>query len=212
MHSSVASPQITVTGLIEHAELDSAALLTKIQTAFPRAAHGGLDFLVPLNDCEVHLYCMSTTALEFRVRATNAAASPRSVTVVELLVRSTGVLWTGLEKSLKVSGRAGKPSLSRCVIEDTNSRSTLLTCDMTSPLRSAGARVSFGLATFFTLVAVGLIVWQLNTPHSGPDREANLLGISLSLIVAAITAPLPTFITWREWKKELTWKYVRSGP
>lgn len=215
VHRSVASPQITVTGLIEHAELDSAALLAKIQTAFPRAAPGGLDFLVPLNDCEVHLYCMSTTALEFRVRATNTAgssATSRSVTVVELLVRSTGVLWTGLEKALKVGGRAGKPSLSRCVIEDTNSRSILLTCDMTSPLRSTGARVSFGLAVFFTLVAVGLIIWQLNTPHSGPDREANLLGISLSLFVSAITAPVPTLITWREWKKELTWKYVRSGP
>lgn len=212
MHCNVASPQITVTGLIEHAELDSAALLTKIQTAFPRAAPGGLDFMVPLNDCEVHLYCMSTTALEFRVRATNATAGARSVTAVELLVRSTEVLWTGLEKSLEANGRSGKPSLSRCVIEDANSRSILLTCDMASPLRSSGARVSFGLAAFFSLVAVGLIIWQIYTPHSASDREANLLGISLSLFVAAITAPLPTFITWREWKKELSWKYVRSGP
>ncbi|MFC4033857.1 hypothetical protein ACFO3J_20580 [Streptomyces polygonati] len=201
--------------MIEHAEMDSAALLAKIQTAFPRAALGGLDFLVPLNDCEVQFYCMSTSALEFRVKATassSSGANARSVTAVELLVRSTGVLWAGLEKALKVGGRRGRPNLARCVIEDASYRGALLTCDMTSPMRSTGARVSFGLAAIFTLVGIGLIIWQFSTPHSGSDREANVLGISLSLFVSAIALPVPIFINWREWKKELSWKYVRSGP
>lgn len=211
VHRRVASPQITVTGLIEHAEMDSSALLTKIQTAFPRAAAGGMDFVIPLNDCEVHLYCMSTSSLEFHVKATPSAGS-RSVTVVELLVRSTSILWSGLERSLKTDGRSGKVSLTRCVIEDTSSRGTLLTCDMTSPLHSTGARVAFSFSGIFVLTAIGLILWQVFTPHSGPDREANLLGITLSLFVTAITTPIPIIINWREWKKELSWKYVRSGP
>lgn len=191
--------------------MDSTVLLTKIQTVFPRAAAGGMDFVIPLNDCEVHLYCMSTSSLEFHVKATSSVSS-RSVTVVELLVRSTSVLWSGLERSLKADGRSGKATLASCVIEDTSSRGILLTCDMISPLRSTGARVAFFFSGIFTLAAIGLILWQVFTPHSGADREANVLGISLSLFLTAITTPIPIIINWREWKKELSWKYVRSGP
>ncbi|MEU6877963.1 hypothetical protein [Streptomyces sp. NPDC046712] len=200
--------------MIEHVEMDSAAVLTKVQTAFPRAAQGAMDFVVPLNDCEVEFYCTSTTALEFRVRASatgpSTSNSARSVTAVELLVRSTGVLWAGLEKALRGDGRKGRPTLARCVIEDPYSRGILLMCDMESPLRSTGARVGYVFSAFFTIVGVALIVWQFLTPHTASDREANLLGISLSLFVAAISIQIPPIINWREWKKELSWKYVRS--
>ncbi|WP_214929840.1 hypothetical protein [Streptomyces sp. ISL-98] len=213
----MAAPQIIVSGLVEHSQMDAAQVLAKVQSRFPRASAAGLDFVVPLMDCEAEFFCVSSTNLEFRVKALVAGAaaassSSRTVTAAEMLVRATESLWGGLEASLNSGRRRGRPTLVRCSIEDTQSRTTLLACETVSPLRSSGAKLAFAIGAVLTLAAIVLIFWQTVTPHSKEARESNILGISISLFVSAGLVQLPIFANWIEWKKELSWKYVRSVP
>ncbi|MFC8358791.1 hypothetical protein ACFUIY_02860 [Streptomyces griseorubiginosus] len=189
-------------------------ILNKVKTAFPRAAAAGLDFTIPLGDCEASFYCMSNTRLEFRVKTVASGASPggpRVVTSTQMLITSTNVLWDGLEKSLKVSRFRARPSLNGCHIEDVQSRNKLLFCDMSSPLWSAGAKVAYIVSGICAIAAAALILWQLQTQHDSNSQQANILGISLGLLLPAITTPIPVIVNWLEWKKQLTWKFVRSA-
>ncbi|MFI0141994.1 hypothetical protein [Streptomyces luteogriseus] len=129
-----------------------------------------------------------------------------------MLITSTNVLWDGLEKSLRKGRIGGRPALDSCHIEDVQSRNKLLVCDMTSPLWSVGAKVAYIVSTLCVIAALGLIAWQLQGQSDGSARQSNILGISLGLFLPALTTPAPIIVNWLEWKKQLTWKFVRSTP
>jgi len=105
-----------------------------------------------------------------------------------------------------------RPTLVRCSIEDTYTTTTLLARETQSPLLSSAAKVAYGFSALYVLAAVILTYWQFRTPNSGAARQANVLGIALALLVAAVSTPVPVFMSWREWKGSLSWKYVRSAP
>lgn len=210
------SPQFVARGRIQHPELSETAVLDRVRRSFSKAAPGGLDIVIPLVGCEVLLSCESTTTLDFIVKPINAPGigpdPVRAVTAAEMLVRSTETIWRGLEKSLTCGRIRNKPTLSRCLIEDVNTASTLLAWETHSPLRSPSAKIAYVFCGLYMLAAIILIGWQMATTHSKDSREANILGISLTLFVAAISTPIPTVMSWREWKKTLSWKYTRSKP
>jgi hypothetical protein len=188
-------------------------VLNKVKSYFPRAIPAGLDFTVPLGDCEASFYCISNTSLEFRVKTVATGANPggpRVVTSTQMLITSTNVLWSGLEKSLKSSRFRGRPSLSSCHIEDVQSRNRLLVCETSSPLRSIGAKAAYIVSILFAAAAIILIAWQLHSQSDNNSQQANILGISLSLFIPVLTTPVPVIVNWLEWKKQLTWKFVRG--
>jgi hypothetical protein len=196
--------------------MDENAVLDRVRRSFAKAAPGGLDIVVPLADCEVFLICASSTTLDFVVRPINAPGigpnPARAVTAAEMLVRSTETLWRGLEKSLACGRMRNKPALLRCLIEDANTASTLLAWETQSPLRTPSAKIAYVFCGAYLLVALMLTGWQMATVHTEEARQANILGIALALVIAAVSTPIPTLMSWRDWKKSLSWKYTRSAP
>lgn len=215
-HPKMPTSQFTVSGTIHHPDMDAVAVLAKIKARFPNAAIGGMDFIIPLGDCEAEFFRAHSAELEFHVRPVSSRGlggpnPARAVTATEMLVRATETLWFGLEKSLRTGGwRHRRPTLVRCSIEDVNTTTALLARETQSPLLSSGAKVAYIFSILYILAATILIYWQFMTPNSKGVRQANVLGISLALFVAAVSTPVPLFMSWREWKGNLSWKYVRS--
>jgi hypothetical protein len=210
--------QIAASGTIYHSDMDEETVLAKVKARFPKAARGGMDFVIPLGDCEAEFYRANSTALEFHVKPVSSSGSigpnpARAVTAAEMLVRATETLWYGLEQSLRSRGwRHRRPTLVRCSIEDTYTTTTLLARETQSPLLSSAAKVAYTFSVLYVLAAVILAYWQFMTPSTKEARQANVLGIALALLVAAVSTPVPVFMSWREWKGSLSWKYVRSAP
>jgi len=210
--------QIAASGIIYHSDMDEATVLAKVKSRFPKAAIGGMDFVIPLGDCEAEFYRTNSTALEFHVKPVSSSGSTgapnpaRAVTAAEMLVRATETLWFGLEQSLRTGRWKHRPTLKRCSIEDTYTTTTLLARETQSPLLSSGAKVAYAFSVLYLVAAIILTYWQFATPHSKDVRQANVLGIALALVVAAVSTPAPVFMSWREWKGSLSWKYVRSTP
>ena len=88
----------------------------------------------------------------------------------------------------------------------------MLARETQSPLLSSAAKVAYTFSVLYVLAAVILAYWQFMTPSTKEARQANVLGIALALLVAAVSTPVPVFMSWREWKGSLSWKYVRSAP
>jgi hypothetical protein len=208
--------QIAASGTVYHSDMDEATVLAKVQARFPKVAVGGMDFIIPLGDCEAEFYRTNSTVLEFHIKPVSSSGSAgpnpsRAVTAAEMLVRATETLWFGLEQSLMTGRwRHRRPTLVRCSIEDIYTTTTLLARETQSPLRSSGAKVAYGFSALYIVAAVILTYWQFTTPNSRDVRQANVLGIALALVVAAVSTPVPVLMSWREWKGNLSWKYVRS--
>jgi hypothetical protein len=198
--------------------MNEDTVLSKVKTGFPKARIGGLDFIIPLDECEADFYRASSTELVFHIKPMYSAGSngpnpARTVAAAEMLIRATDSLWSGLEGSLRTGMRKRyRPKLTRCSIEDTMSTTALLTYENRSPLLSAAAKVAYGFSLLYIIAAVVLAYWQFAIPNSKDVRQANVLGIALALLVAAVSTPVPVFMSWREWKSGLSWKYVRSAP
>lgn len=208
--------QITVSGRIKHKHMNTDLLITSARKHFPKLELSDYDFVIPLADCRAQFFCNSTRSLDFRIvpntsDGVNRASAARAVTAIEMLVRSTDTIWEGMRQALGSRRFWRKPTLDRCVIEDTQSRSVLLVRDSESPLRSAGAKVAYIMTGIFLAVGLALVLWQLKKHQTTDARTANILTITLSLGVAALATPLPILISWREWKKSFTWRYIRIG-
>ena len=213
--SGVAS-QITVSGRIQHKDMDATILMKRIRKHFPRLEASDYDFTIPLGDCRAQFACENIGNLDFRIVPTASdGASPvttsSAVTAIEMLVRSTDTLWRGVRKSLATPYLRKHPILEECRIEDTQTKFTLLTRDATSPLRSTGAKVAYLMSVLFFIAAIILVLWQLRMHQSADTRTANILTITLSLGAAALSAPIPILVDWRDWKKTLKWRYARVG-
>jgi hypothetical protein len=210
--------QIAASGTVHHSNMDEATVLARVKARFPKAALGGMDFMIPLGDCEVEFYRANSTVLEFHIKPLSSSGSTgpnpaRAVTAAEMLVRATETLWFGLKQSLQTNGLGLRhPTLVRCSIEDTYTTTTLLARETRSPLLSSGAKVAYAFSTLYLAAAVILTYWQFTIPDPRAAREANVLGIALALLVAAVSTPVPVLMHWREWKGSLCWKYVRSAP
>jgi hypothetical protein len=207
--------QITVSGRVQHKEMDAQAIINLLRKAFPRLEPSDYDFVIPLNDCRAQFFCTSTRCLEFRIQPETSsgpdrARSSKAVTAIEILVRSTDTLWDGMRNALGIKPFSRRPTLD-CVIEDTQSRTTLLVRESASPLRSPGAKVAYVISAIFCAATAFLILWQIHTRQPSKDRITNILTVLLSLGVAALTIPVPILVNWREWKKALNWRYVRAG-
>lgn len=208
-------PIVTARGLVTHTARTPDEVFIAISAAFPKAARGGMDFTVPLGDCTANFYCRSHTTLEFHIHVTGFSNQNQGVvgaaTEAEMLIRSMEILWKGITSSLRSASLRRRPELSRCHIEEPASTAALLVCEIVSPLKSPGARISYLFSGLFALTALVLVLWQRTAPQSHDTRQSNILGILLSLVVAAVSTPIPILVNWREWKRQLVWRYVRSG-
>ena len=207
--------QITVSGRIQHKDMDATALMKRVRKHFPKLEASDYDFTIPLVDCRAQFACENTGNLDFRIipiasDSANTTTTSSAVTAIELLVRSSDMLWRGVRKSLTTRYLRRHPILEQCRIEDTQTKFTLLTRDV-SPLRSAGAKVAYLMGVLFCAAIIALVLWQLRMRQSADTRTANILTIAVSLGVAAVTAPVPILINWRDWKRNLKWRYARIG-
>jgi hypothetical protein len=215
--------QVVVTGSLAHHRMATAELVEHVRSAFPTLVPGGTrlnaspqpDFSVQIRDCLTEFFCDSTTSLDFTISVIHSDSESgrqqeRAVAATESLVRSCGTILDGLNVSLRRRYSRRKPKLELCIVEDPFSKSTILTRGTVSPLRSAGAKWSFGLAVFWLIIAGILVWWQSRVHQSAESRLTNILTIGLSLGVAAISTPIPIVINWREWKRNPTWRYKGS--
>lgn len=211
-----AATQVTVSGRIQHRKMDAPALMRRIRKHFPQVEASDYDFTIPVEECRAQFVCGNIGNLDFRIiPSTSDGVRPVStestVTAIEMLVRSTDKLWPDVRKSLTTNYLWKRPVLTECRIEDTQSKFTLLIRDTASPLRSPGAKIAYAISAFFFITAIALVVWQLRMHQSADARTANILAIALALGVAAVSAPVPILINWRDWKKSLQWRYARVG-
>jgi len=196
--------------------MHATALMTRIRKFFPRVEESDYDFTIPLGECRAQFVCGNIGNLDFRIipSATDSlqhTSSESAVTAIELLVRSTDMLWPGIRKSLTTKHFWKRPILTECRIEDTQSKFTLLIRDTASPLRSPGAKVAWVISLLFAIAIMALVVWQLHASEPSNIRSTNILTIALALGTAALSAHIPIFINWRDWKKSLQWRYTRVG-
>ena len=205
-----------MSGRIQHREMNAAALMKRIRTHFPQAEASDYDFTIPIDECRAQFVCGNIGNLDFRIVPPisddmRPVSTASAVTAIEMLVRSTDKLWPDVQKSLTSNYLRKRPILTECRIEDTQSKFTLLIRDTASPLRSSGAKIAYAISALFFIAAIALVVWQLRMRQPTDVRTTNILAIALALGVAAVSAPVPIFVNWRDWKKSLQWRYARIG-
>lgn len=211
--------QVVINGSLTHHQMAPARLIECVRAHFPTLVPGGTsvsvnvqpDFSIQFKDCLAEFFCNSTTSLDFVLTLSRSdqrgRQQERAVAATESLVRTCENMLSGLTNALRRPYTRRKPRLEMCIVEDPDSKSTILLRGTASPLRSAGAKFSFGLMLCWLIVAGGLTWWQIGVHQSADSRRANILAIGLSLGVAAISTPVPILINWREWKRNPMWRY-----
>jgi len=215
--------QVVVAGSLAHHHMTTVDLIEHVRAHFPTLAPGGTkpnasplpDFSIQFKDCLAEFFCISTTSLDFTLSVVHGnneseRQQERAVAATESLVRTCETILGDLTVALRRPYSRRKPRLEMCIVEDPFSKSTILVRGTASPLRSAGAKLSFALALFWLVVAGTLIWWQIHVHQSTESRRANILAIGLALGVAAISTPVPIIMNWREWKRSPTWRYKGS--
>lgn len=192
--------------------------MKRIRKHFPQVEASDYDFTIPIpaEECRAQFVCGNIGNLDFRIVPSisdgmRPVSTASAVTAIEMLVRSTDKLWPDVQKSLTSNYLRKRPILTQCRIEDTQSKFTLLIRDTASPLRSPGAKIAYAISALFFIAAIALVVWQLRMRQPTDVRTTNILAIALALGVAAVSAPVPIFVNWRDWKKSLQWRYARIG-
>jgi hypothetical protein len=207
--------QVLVSGRVLHGTLTPDQVKDRLEEHFAQVQLGGQDLSITLPGCIVNCVRSTQTTLDFTIEI-NTVSIPsgrgidRVVAATEMLIRSTDTTWDGFQAVLHKGRFRKQPVLDMCLIEDISTRNVLLVRDPRNPIRSAAAWFSYGISIGFLFIMAAMVWWQLGTEQSSSDRMANLLSITLSLVVAAIATPIPIFMQWLEWKKNIVWRYKRS--
>ena len=196
--------QVVVFGNLTHHQMTRSDLMRHLQVHFPTLASGSPrenanpqpDFSIQFRDCITEFFCNSTTNFDFVITVAQSNTQhgrqqERAVAATESLVLACENLLGGLTLALRRPFTRRRPRLKLCKVQDPDSNSAILIRGTDSPLKSAGAKLSIGLAVFWLIVAGGLTWWQLTLHQTADSRRANILAIGLSLGVAAITTPVP---------------------
>jgi hypothetical protein len=191
--------------------MDPEILRMRVQNTFPQLEQSEGDFTISLPDCRAVFFCTHTGELDFQVTPLGSGANQASkaITAIEILVPSTDALWEGLRSSLRIGRLRKYPTLIECAIKDAQSRTKLLVRDSISPLLSSGAKLAYAISFLYCILGVVLVLWQLHIRESADIRTANILTVTLSLGIAAVSVPIPIVTNWREWKKSFSWRYAR---
>jgi hypothetical protein len=207
--------QVLVTGRVLHTKMSPEEVLQKIRHHFSHVELVGQDFSILLADCRVDCFRSNVTTLDFTIEIKPLTVSPkggtqRVVAATEMLIRATDTVWSGFYATLRRRPWR-RPVMDLCVIEDLLSKHTLLVREQNSPLRSPAAKISCLISVLFLCVMAALMYWQFQINQPGSNRLANLLAIIIPLATAAIGTPIPVFVQWLDWRKNLVWRYVRSS-
>ncbi len=215
--------QVVVAGTLAHRRMTSVKLMDSVRVLFPALVLGGTggnsnpqpDFSIKLKDCIAEFFCLSTRNLDFVISVVEESTQQgkqqqRAVAATDTLVRTCDLMLTDMAIALKNPYTRRRPRLKQCEVQDPFSNSAILVRGVASPLKSVGAKISFGLAIFWLVTAGALTLWQVHTHQSSDSRRANILAIALALGVAAASTPVPIVINWREWKHSPAWRYKGS--
>jgi hypothetical protein len=177
---------LVVSGRVRHPAMPPEKVEKALRKRFPGLVREALDFSLQRSSCNVEIFCNTTSTLDFTVTVTGAAVTPPAT--VALLVRETDSLNDALARAMKRWPRRGRVEF--CVLEDSRSRSHLLTWKNEPPLRSAPAKLSYIICLALLALAGVLTYWVSQTPRFGATAY-DLLALGLAIALPAVAVPLP---------------------
>lgn len=196
---------LVVTGQVHHRELHPDKVREALSGHISDLTVGDLDFYVERKEYKVQFFCNNSRTLDFAVLSTTGYVPAPAM--VSLLVRETESLRRALAAGL--DSRVRKAKLNYCVLEDQRSRNVMLQWVQDSPLKSAGARLSYLLSLILILSGLAVLAWLDLRPGIVTGR-ADMVAIAASILVPAMTLPLPFVFEWLRRGQVGRWIFVQG--
>jgi len=197
---------LVVSGRIAHRQMQPKQVGNALREYLPGLLVSAPDFAVDRSSCKVEFFCNTSSTLDFNVTLkVNVRSAPAAVAV---LVRETESLNEVLIRAL--GRKLRKAKVKYCLLEDSQSHSSLLSWIWERPLSSRPAKVSYALCAALLALA-GILVYGLFRQAPSSSRNYNIISLILATCLPALTLPLPFVFEHLKSRGNGRWLFSQIG-